>query len=168
MTARTSIVLSLLCSTLAPHLAGQAPRPLSVDSALVQYVGRLTVERLASSIASAAQSTQRKWWDFRFPQSGVPEMWQRLRVHLNGALLGRDSMAGDSTYGLVHVGRIRLNPTQDTLWFDLDIGGAYRCKGQWLGNTRDVTYMAHRSENTWMFDLKTTYTAYSESFDCRR
>ena len=161
--------LCLCIALVAPRqsIGAQTVLPPSVDSALIRYVGKLAVQRVAADIASAAQSGKKRWWQISFPKGADSPMWHRLQQHLLMTVRGRDSVAGDTSKGILSVSRVRLNASADTLWFDIDVGGAFLCRGEWMGNTRGATYIAYRVQTTWMNDVKETDVIWSESFGCR-
>jgi hypothetical protein len=140
--------------------------PPSVDSALVEYVGRFAVERLATRIASAAQLGDRHWWQISFPKGPEPQRWDRLERHLLAALRGRGFLPGDSGKGILSVSGVRLSTNSDTLEFRMEVGSAFLCQGRWMENTRGATYVAHRSSGTWMHDVQVKDVVWSESFEC--
>ena len=145
---------------------GSSSLPSSVDSALVRYVGRIAVERLAGSIAAAAERPESVWWQITLPRGGDSLVWDRLERHLLVALRGRDSLPSDSVRGILRVSDVRLNGAGDTLRFVITSGSAAICEGRWMGNTRSATYTAYRNSGTWMNDVKESDVEWAESFGC--
>lgn len=158
----------LCCLWLLPSaiVTAQSDVPPSADSSAIRFIGEFTLERLAGSIASAANREDQRWWRISVPQNSDSLIWNQLKRDLRVALRARDSLPGDSTRGSLSVSHVRLNATGDSLWFGIEIGGDHFCGGQWWENTRRTLYAASREGARWADEVKEVGVLMSESFSC--